>query len=62
MLAPRLDTVDWKTVDGPKQVTDLYLLALAVERVGRLATFDRRINAEAVTGANAGHLQLVGDD
>jgi toxin-antitoxin system PIN domain toxin len=31
-------------------VTDVYLLALAVRRRGRLATFDRRIPADAVRG------------
>lgn len=33
-------------------VTDLYLLALAKERGGRLATFDRRIRADAVENGN----------
>ena len=32
------------------QVTDVYLLALAVARGGRLATFDRKIMAGAVSG------------
>lgn len=34
----------------PSRVTDLYLLALAVHHSAQLATFDRRIPAEAVAG------------
>ena len=33
---------------GPSQVTDVYLLALAVRHAGRLVTLDRRINTAAV--------------
>jgi uncharacterized protein len=40
-------------VRGHRQLTDVYLLALAVERAGRLATFDRRIEPAAVAGATA---------
>ncbi len=35
------------------QVTDTYLLALAVAHQGRLATFDRRLSADAVKGGKA---------
>lgn len=39
------------------QVTDSYLLALALEHGGRLATFDRRLISDAVKGgAQALHL------
>jgi hypothetical protein len=44
---------------GPKQVTDLYLLALAVDRGGRLATFDRAIPLSAVVGAKSSSLVVV---
>ena len=37
----------------PGQVTDSYLLALAVARQGRLATFDRRLSIDAVRGGKA---------
>jgi toxin-antitoxin system PIN domain toxin len=47
-------------IAGPGQITDVYLLALAVRRNGRLATFDRSISWKAVVGANAGHLLLLG--
>ena len=44
---------------GPKQITDLYLLALAVVRGGRLATFDRAIPLSAVSGAKPANLIVV---
>jgi toxin-antitoxin system PIN domain toxin len=34
----------------PGQITDSYLLALAVGHGGRLATFDRKLDASAVAG------------
>jgi len=40
------------------QVTDLYLLGLASERGGKLATFDQRITPTAVRGAAAA-LELI---
>lgn len=39
-----------------KQITDLYLLSLAVKNQGRLVTFDLRIPLTAVRGATAAHL------
>ena len=36
---------------GPKQLTDVYLLALAVKHGGRFATFDRGISVAAVRDA-----------
>ena len=48
--------VDAGRVHGPKQVTDLYLLALAVHRGGRFVTFDARIPLSAVRGAKPEHL------
>lgn len=44
---------------SPRQLTDLYLLALAVERDGRLVTFDQAIPCSAVSGAGAGHLVVL---
>jgi uncharacterized protein len=46
---------------GPKQITDRYLLALAVRNKGRFVTFDQGIRPTAVVGATAEHLvQLSG--
>ena len=44
---------------GPRQVTGLYLLSLAVQRSGRLATFDRTIPLSAVVGAASRHLAVL---
>lgn len=44
--------VDWNQVIGSKQITDVYLLALAVERQGRFVTFDVRIPPSVIPGAN----------
>ena len=44
---------------SPRHLTDLYLLALAVEHNGRLATFDSNIPLAAVSGAQAKHLEVV---
>ncbi len=38
-------------VHGPRQVTDVYLLALAVEKGGRFVTFDASIPRSAAPGA-----------
>jgi toxin-antitoxin system PIN domain toxin len=46
-------------VHGPRQVTDVYLLALAVEHRGRFVTFDRSIPLSAAPGATPAHLVVV---
>lgn len=51
--------VDWSRVFGHGQITDLYLLALAVAHQGALATFDHRIALNAVVGADKTHLLLL---
>lgn len=43
-------------IHGPRQITDVYLLALAVRHGGRLVTFDGSIAREAVRGAEGHHL------
>jgi hypothetical protein len=45
---------DSSRIHGPRQITDVYLLALAVRHGGRFVTFDGSIAREAVVG--------VGDD
>jgi len=44
---------------GSKQITDIYLLALAVKHGVRLATFDANIPLEAVNGATEGNLDIL---
>lgn len=57
-----LDILSCGLIDGEKvrtsgQVTDTYLLALAVHHRGRLATLDQRLSAQAVKGgAEALHI------
>lgn len=43
--------LDWNKVLGHRQVTDVYLLSLAVHHGGRFVTFDQRIVPDAVQGA-----------
>lgn len=47
---------DAARIHGPRQVTDVYLLALAVRHGGCFATFDGAIARSAVIGALARHL------
>jgi uncharacterized protein len=54
--------VDASRVHGPRQVTDVYLLALAVKHGGRFVTFDDSIPTAAVRGATKKHLLIMGDD
>ena len=51
--------LDATRIHGPRQLTDLYLLALAVAKSGRLVTFDRSIPLEAVPGAQKKHLVVL---
>lgn len=52
-------TADVSHVLGPKQVTDAYLLALAVAHGGRFVTFDARITLDAVMGATEDNLTVI---
>lgn len=47
---------DRKRIHGPRQVTDLYLLALAVRRGGRFVSFDGAIPRTAIRNAERTHL------
>lgn len=51
--------VDATRVHGPRQLTDVYLLALAVQHGGRLVTFDASIALTAVKGAQPRHLLQI---
>lgn len=52
-------TVHRERILGPGQVTDAYLLALAVHHGDRLVTLDHRIVRESVPDATPDHLVLV---
>ena len=51
--------IDWGQVKGHKQITDLYLLALAAKNNGRFATFDERVAKDAVPIASAGTYYVI---
>lgn len=50
---------DLDRIQGPNQITDVYLLALAVKNGGRLVTFDRSIPLAAVRDAEPRHLSVI---
>lgn len=52
-------TVDATRIHGPGQLTDVYLLALAVSRGGRLVTLDQAIPLAAARGAQGRHLVVI---
>ena len=51
--------IDHSRIHGPRQLTDVYLLALAVSRGGRFVTFDRAVPVSAVHGATAAHVVVL---
>jgi toxin-antitoxin system PIN domain toxin len=51
--------VDVRRLSGYRQLTDVYLLALAVAHDARLVTLDTRILPGAVQGANGNHLVVI---
>ena len=51
--------VDWQRILGHRQVTDAYLLALAVKYGGRLVTLDHRIDPNVVYGAQPDQLIVL---
>lgn len=51
--------IDPSLILGPRQITDLYLLALAAERGGRLVTFDEGVNPKAVPRTERENLCVI---
>jgi toxin-antitoxin system PIN domain toxin len=50
---------DHSRIVGPRQITDVYLLALAVKHGGRLVTLDQAIPLAAVRQASPRHLVAI---
>lgn len=50
---------DWRQVIGARQLTDVYLLALAVARGGRFVTFDTRVAVAVVPKADKQSLCVI---
>jgi hypothetical protein len=51
--------VDSTRIHGPRQLTDIYLLALAVKRGGKFVTFDTGIPLAAVRKATTQNLLIL---
>ena len=56
----RTTRIDWTRIRGHRQVTDAQLLALAIERKGRLATLDAGIEDLVPRGARRGSVVVIG--
>lgn len=50
---------DWNELFNPRQLTDAYLLALAVRNGGVFVTFDHALPLKAVVGAAQEHVHLL---
>jgi toxin-antitoxin system PIN domain toxin len=53
------NVIDKGSVLGPRQITDVYLLALAVHHRARFLTFDAAVPVSAVAGARRSHLVVL---
>ena len=53
------EVVDSTRIHGPKQITGIYLLALAVEHEGRFVTFDTGVSLAAVRKATTRNLVVL---
>jgi predicted nucleic acid-binding protein len=50
---------DASRIHGPRQLTDLYLLALAVRRSGWFVTFDGSVSVSAIKGGEKRHVVVL---
>ena len=53
------ELIDVTRIHGPKQLTDIYLLALAVERKAKFVTFDDKVPLAAVRKAKPEDLVVL---
>jgi uncharacterized protein len=53
------EVVDTTRIHGPRQLTDIYLLALAVQHEGRLVTFDTGVPLTAARKATTQNLMIL---
>jgi toxin-antitoxin system PIN domain toxin len=53
------EVVDSARIHGPRQLTDSYLLALALRHGGRFVTFDHSVSIDAIRGATTKHIVTV---
>lgn len=52
-------SIDWQRIIGPKQLIDVYLLALAVKNSGRFVTFDKKVTTSLVIGAGSEQYEII---
>ena len=50
---------DWRQLLSPRQLSDAYLLALAVKQDGVFVTFDHTVPLQAVSGATDSNLVRI---
>lgn len=50
---------DSARIHGPRQLTDIYLIALAIRHGGRFVTFDASVSVDAATGAEKNHVLIL---
>lgn len=53
------EVFEWELVQGPKQLTDVYLVALAARAGGKLVSFDHRIRWQAVRKVQDGVVEFL---
>jgi uncharacterized protein len=53
------EVADSARIHGPRQITDVYLLALAVRHGGRFVTLDASVALDAVVGAEKSHVVVL---
>jgi toxin-antitoxin system PIN domain toxin len=51
--------IHWERLLAPRQITDCYLLALAVTRGGRFVSFDQRISLDLVPSSSVANLSII---
>ena len=51
--------IDWSSMLGHRQVTDAYLLGLAVKHQCRFVTFDSRVSLNQIPNAEADHFLVL---
>lgn len=51
--------VDPARIHGPRQLTDVYLFALAIRHRGQFVTFDTAVPRDAVKGADNAYLRVL---
>jgi len=50
---------DCTRIHGPRQITDVYLIALAVRRGGQFVTLDKTVSRDAAIGAEKSHVLVL---